>query len=170
MEDFSYLIDVQDLDSQGRAVAFGADDAQRRALAAALGLEALKKLEIRAQLSRRDDEAVIAKGTIDAEVVQSCVVTLEPVESVIEEAFEVCFVPRSASVSGGDEEVEVDPDAVDYELFDGVSIDLARTAVEYLALAIDPYPRRDGATFEQKSTDIADSSPFAALAKLRNNL
>lgn len=169
MYELGYPIDVDDLDVQGREVGFALDKAQRDALAASLGLLSLDRLEVTAQIRRREDESVIANGSFRAAVVQRCVVTLDPVESVLEEPFEVRYVPPVAQPSAL-KEVEIGTEDEDIEPFDGSAIDLGRTVAEYLALAIDPYPRRKGAEFRLQSGDSGDSSPFAALAKLRNNL
>lgn len=169
MQEFGYLIDVDEIDAEGQTVAFSLDDVQRAQLAARLGLQSLQRLDVAAQVRRRDDGTVIARGTIRATVVQSCVVTLDPVEAAIEEPFEVCYVP-AGNGEGPEREIEIGADDDDIETFDGSTIDLGRTAVEYLALAIDPYPRRQGAEFSPETSENGDSSPFAVLAKLRNNL
>ena len=45
-------------------------------------------------------------------------------------------------------------------------IDLGALASEFLALALDPYPRKPGVEFEAPAVDDADESPFDALAEL----
>ena len=69
---------------------------------------------------------------------------------------------------------EEDPDAEDIPeppdpIFNG-QIDLGVLASEQLALALDPYPRKEGVEFAAdlvQVDDIAEVSPFAALAKLK---
>jgi hypothetical protein len=48
----------------------------------------------------------------------------------------------------------------------GGRIDLGALATEFLMLAIDPYPRKPGATFEAPAADPG-GHPFAALAALK---
>jgi hypothetical protein len=45
-------------------------------------------------------------------------------------------------------------------------IDLGALTAEFLALGLDPYPRKPGVDFDYKGDDKPDS-PFAALAKLK---
>ena len=52
------------------------------------------------------------------------------------------------------------------EVLEGDSIDLAAYLYEYLALAIDPFPRKPGAVFEYKSP-VQESSPFDVLSRLK---
>ena len=47
------------------------------------------------------------------------------------------------------------------------AIDLGGITLEFLALALDPYPRKPGASFESSAGDTGIESPFAALAKLK---
>jgi hypothetical protein len=51
----------------------------------------------------------------------------------------------------------------------GNSIDLGALTVEFLALGLDPYPRKPGASFDYADPKDEDSSPFAALARLKGD-
>ena len=89
------------------------------------------------------------RGRLHAEIVQTCVITLEPVENTVEESFEILFKPRSAD-TGPDAaalEGEADPMAAAQPL-DGDSVDIAEVVAGELAIAIDPYPRKTGASLE----------------------
>ena len=170
MQEFTYRIETQNLDDAGIEVAFSADAPDRAALARRLGILALDRFDVAARLRRRDDGSIAVTGTLRAEVVQACVVTLDPVESAIEETFELRYVPAADLKQEARREVEVEPGDDDIEPFDGTSVDLGATAAEYLALAIDPYPRKLGAEFAEESRSEANAGPFAELAKLRNNI
>ena len=45
-------------------------------------------------------------------------------------------------------------------------IDLGALAAEFLALGLDPYPRKPGAEFAPPAADEPPDSPFDALAKI----
>ncbi len=65
-------------------------------------------------------------------------------------------------------EMVLDPDGPDLpETFTGDTIDAGDIVAEFAALAIDPYPRKPGAEFQDhiESTDATDKkpSPFAVL-------
>jgi len=168
MQEFHYPIEVENLDDAGTAVSFAADEAARAGLAAQLGLEALDQFEVEAQVLPKTDGSVAVAGTIRAALVQRCVVSLERVESAIEEPFAVLYV--LAEAADGQTDVEVEPSDEDVEAYDGATIDLGATAREYLALAIDPYPRKLGVEYQADGTATTADSPFAVLAKLRNNV
>ena len=77
-------------------------------------------------------------------MVQSCVVTLDPVTTRIDQPVRRTFLPETAARGP---EIVVDPEEDDEiePLTD--RIDLGRVAVEALALALPAYPRKPGATF-----------------------
>ncbi len=168
MLEFHYLVDADELDENETQVSFVADDEARDGLAKQLGLVALEQFDVTASLRKRSDGVVVAVGTIHAAVVQRCVATLELLESAIEEPFEVLFAPQQVGTEAG--EVNIEPGGDDIEPFSGGRIDLGATAREYLALAIDPYPRKVGAEFHRETLGEETESPFAVLAKLRSNL
>jgi len=166
---FSRPVRVRDLPAAGTTVTLSASAEERAAIAAELGLLGLDALS--ADLAVRPiRHGARVTGTMKAEAVQACVVTLEPVPEAVAEEIDVAFVkpderPRPA-------EIDVDPVAADPpDPFDGESIDLGALVVEHLVLGLDPYPRRPGAVFEA-GDDAAGGgddrpSPFATLAKLK---
>jgi hypothetical protein len=101
-------------------------------------------------------------------VTQNCVVTLDPVESEIDEAVDLVFAPPAvAAVEDGAAIHEVDAEDPPEALRDG-TVDLGALATEFLILGIDPYPRKPGAVFEAPAqADDPVSHPFAALAALK---
>ena len=129
-------------------------------------------LEADLQVARWKKDGVKIKGEVRAKIVQACVVTLEPVESLIEEPVEAIFVPegsRLARIAANDSgEMVLDPDGPDIpDVFTGDTIDAGGVVAEHVAMAIDPYPRKQGASFGERieSTDKDDArpNPFAAL-------
>jgi uncharacterized metal-binding protein YceD (DUF177 family) len=137
-----------------------ANEAEREAVARRMGLVALPLLTCAFVLSRGQGTTVQAQGSLRARVVQSCVVTLEPFEAELEEAFAVRFVPEAALTDA----VEIeDEDEIPYA---GGTIDLGEATSEQLALALDPFPRKPGAAFSDDEAD-APSGPFASLAGRR---
>jgi len=109
--------------------------------------------------SKRSGE-IIARGHLRARVQRECVVSLELFVEEIDEQFHVRFVPE-----GDESEEDSDPESLDEIPYAGTVIDLGEAAVEQLALALDPYPRKPGAVLPAELSDEA-SGPFAALAKL----
>jgi hypothetical protein len=97
------------------------------------------------------------------------VVTLEPIDSEISEPVDVMYAPAGPSTIEDDkgeaviEFSQADPP----ETMIGGEIDLGAIATEFLLLAIDPYPRKEGAVFEPRIAGDVDANPFAALAALK---
>ncbi len=104
---------------------------------------------------------VHVSGRIDATVSQICVVTLDPFDSDIQENVDVEFAaPGAASELRGEDP----PD----EIVDGM-VDLGALTAEFLALGLDPYPRKPGVDFTFEAADDRPDSPFAALGTLKRN-
>lgn len=160
---------VARLPARGAEVTVEATPAERGALARDFGLPGIESLTAHLRVAETRG-GVVVTGSVEADVVQTCVVTLEDFASTLREEVEVEFRHPAAVRPGKptEEEVEADLDAPD-ELVDD-RIDLGAITAEFLALGLDPYPRKPEVAFsdvEGASADEADT-PFAALAKLRN--
>jgi uncharacterized metal-binding protein YceD (DUF177 family) len=111
-------------------------------------------------------------GQVRARVGQTCVVTLDPIESDIDEAIDLVFappeqVPQMAALV--DEAEHSDGETPDPpEPIENGIIDLGKVATDALYLALDPYPRKPDAVFEPlvEAADPEDH-PFAALEALK---
>ncbi|MGV6819810.1 MAG: YceD family protein [Parvularcula sp.] len=162
--DFSEAMDVTGLDREGRAFSLKAAGEDLAALAEFLGAVAVKKLMAQGQVSRHGD-LVRVSGTVDADLVRQCVATLEPVEELIKEPFEVTYStapPRPESR----EELEADLDAP--EPLDGPILDLAHTAIEQVVLAMSPHPRQKGVDAIADPGAGVTISPFDVLKGLKD--
>jgi uncharacterized metal-binding protein YceD (DUF177 family) len=157
-----------DIPDRGLARVRSASEAERGEIARALKLASLDKLVANYRITSISGGGWRLAGHLEADVVQSCIVSLEPVPAHIEEAFDVEFWQEApASDSGGDLSVLQGPDM---EPFDGHDIAVGRIVFETLAAALDPYPRKDNASFNWAEPDNPDekkTSPFAVLAKLK---
>jgi uncharacterized metal-binding protein YceD (DUF177 family) len=160
---------LDNVPESGKHVDLSADDGVRAELAKRAGLTALPQLTAQFDLSRRGPDSLRVSGAVSATVGQTCVVTLEPMQSEIHESIDLLFtrqdaVPEHAADAAGD--IEIVEDAPE-PLVDGV-VDLGALASEFFLLAIDPYPRKPGAVFDPPPTAADPSAhPFAALAGLK---
>ena len=111
-------------------------------------------------------------GRLRAEVSQACVVTLEPVDSTIEEAFEAVFWPQADMPPPDSGELAID-DGPEREAIVAGQIAVGRVVFESLAAAIDPFPRKPGVVLDWQDPTSAvapadkPASPFAVLANLK---
>lgn len=170
--EFSRPLAVDSVPPEGRSVQLLASPGERRLLAERLELIDLPRLEgeVRVQPVEGTD-AIHVAGHLSADVVQSCVVTLDPVPAQVEADFDRLFsrdVPAEA-----DGEVEVDPEGEAPEPLVSGTLDLGEILAQELSLAMDPYPRVADA--DQKLSELGGEeadrqrSPFAALDALRRH-
>jgi hypothetical protein len=110
-------------------------------------------------------------GMLRAEIEQSCVVTLEPVASVVEERFDVTFWPEAEmpAPAGGALDMDEEPDP---EPMLGGQIGVGRVVFECLAAAVDPFPRQPDAALDVAAAPPEGAagraqSPFAVLANVK---
>ena len=167
---WSAVVRLDEVGETGRHVELEANEATRAALARPAGVDAVERLVARLDLTRRGRDGLHVSGRVSATVRQTCVVTLAPLVNEIDEAIDVDFVParKTKDADAGEGEVVLTQAAEEREpLLDG-SVDLGVLATEYLILGVDPYPRKQGATFEapQPASDPA-GHPFAGLAALQ---
>lgn len=144
------------------------EEAER--LARLMGARGVRKLRFAGRLTALGGGWELT-GTLGATVIQTCVVTLDPVTSRVDQPVRRLFLPmaapRGVDFAIGDEEDE------DIEPL-GDRIDLGLVAIEALALALPPYPRKEGAalasSFPGGAEETETVKPFAALAALRDKL
>ena len=165
--EFSRLIPIDAIGTDGdtrRAIA--ATSKECAALAVRLGLEGLQGFRAELTIDRMPAGEIWVHGRVCADVVQTCVVTLEPAPGRFDDSFEVRFTTREEPevqdlVIGPDEEFPPEPLA-------GDALDIGELSVQQLALALDPYPRRPDAQIPRELLrDPSRDGPFAALAQLR---
>lgn len=137
---------------------------ERARLAADFGLAAIHALEGRFRVSGVGERVRVA-GKVSARIEQVCVVTLDRFETEVEEDVELQFEPTRPGRPASGLEVEIDDGAP--EELTGDRIDLGAIMAEFLALGLDPYPRKPGASFEAPREGGAAESPFARLGQLR---
>lgn len=172
--EFSRLVSADQIGPQETEREIVANAAERARLAERFGLVALDGLTAVLHLRRSRSGLLYLRGRIEADVVQPCVVTLEPVRSQVAESFAVTFGTSRRSTAN-DVVIAVDEQDPPEELIDG-RIDLGEAVVQQLAVALDPYPRAPEAdgVFEpadRARTGEADaaSGPFAALGNWRKD-
>lgn len=167
-------IQVADVPPTGKHVKLEPSEAERRALAKYLGIVAVDALSCNFEVHHWGRDGLVVHGRLDADVVQTCIVSLEPVPEHVSDDFEVRFTAHETPATGRtgkaaeddeDEGVPVDIDAPD--VLDDGGVDLGVIATEYLALGLNPYPRKDGAAFSDHVEEAqGENRPFAGLDKL----
>ncbi|WP_230531924.1 YceD family protein [Microvirga roseola] len=156
-------VDVMNIPPQGTEAHVVATEEERAALARDFGLPGIQALSGDFKLTS-SAKGIHVKGTVKASVTQTCVVTLEQFDSDIEEEVEVDFAESSGMPPEPPTEMhEYEPPD---EIVNG-QIDLGALTSEFLALGLDPYPRKPGVDFSYRDPADEKDSPFAALNRLK---
>jgi hypothetical protein len=165
------VVNVAQIPKSGLHRDIEADAAARAAMAEMAGLRDISVARASFDLSLESDGRVHVAGRLTARIGQTCVVTLDPIESDIDEDIDLVFAPADEveqlidDLDEGAEEGDM-PEPPE-PIVNGM-IDLGRLANDVLFLAVDPYPRKEGAVFEAPvlAADPEDH-PFAALKTLK---
>lgn len=139
-----------------------ADAAEREALARRFGLLALDRLTATVELARRGSDMILLRAAFEAEFVQECVVTLDPVPGAAAEAFELLYGPPEVEESAAG----TVSDAVAFEPLLGDAIDIGEAVAQEFSLALPPFPRSPAADDAETAAADDDAGPFAALSQL----
>ncbi len=169
--EFSHPVPVASLEA-GDAVSDAADAATLVALARRFDVPAVRALSFTARAAPWGPGGWRVSGVVDAAFTQTCVVTLEPVDTALTESFERFFAPP-ARMAEAEALFHADAEEAPEPLAE--AIDFGEIAAETAALALDPYPRKAGVDFGGALTappGVApmtdeDARPFAGLAALR---
>ncbi|WP_296430346.1 DUF177 domain-containing protein [Yoonia sp.] len=160
----------------GRATPFSLlpNAPERKAIADALGIVAIKKLKFEGTLTPQGRSDWTLQAKLGATVVQDCVVTLDPVTTRIDEEIARAYMAEIPEIDAAELEMSQD-DAIDPL---PETLDLAQVMIEALSLALPSYPRSAGADLGKiavTAPGIApmsddDAKPFAGLGALRESL
>ncbi len=184
--EWSHLVNADHVDSKPMALEIAPDEDERRALAVRFAIDGLNSLSASGELSQRN-MAVHVRGRFKATITQSCVVTLDPIVTEIDEEFEGWFsdadqvasiakARREKALKNGHGELPILEENEDPEpIIDG-KIDVGELVSQHLSLAINPYPQSEGADYPHKDDGTVDEeadlrkNPFAALKDWKDKL
>lgn len=158
---------VSEIGEAGLDVKREATAEERQALATQLDILGCNRLVARYRILAAPDGRFKVEGMLEAELVQACVVTLDPVTQRMSEPIRIEFRPKTQIEPEEESEHQVFvPD--DPEPIENNRLGIGRVICEIAASALDPYPRAADAALEpgEGKAAPADSkaNPFAALA------
>ncbi|WID96358.1 DUF177 domain-containing protein [Bosea vestrisii] len=170
---FSHPLRVETITLRPVAVDLAAEQGELAAVASFLGVASAEALKASYSLSR-NGERVKLEGMIKASLHQNCVVTVDPFPVELNVPVKLDFAPEAeiAAMARPSEDDEIDIEVLMNEedppepIIDG-TIDLGLVTLEFLALALDPYPRKPGVAFSEPAPETPAESPFAALLQLK---
>jgi len=180
--EFSRIVNTDEQVGKKNKIEIEANEKECAALAERFELIAINSLKATLTITTAGNGEVTLRGPMHADIIQRCVATLEPVPEIVEDEVEVLFSPHIS-----EDDLPSNPDDLDdlseeelmalldqpEPLVDG-KIDVGEVVSQFLAVAMDPYPRKDGAKVADvvKSEDDEEErpNPFAKLASLKEQL
>ena len=185
--EWSHFIDADEVTEKVTRVSITPDKEERKDLVRRLGVLENDSLKAELELQREQGGMVVhIKGNVQAILQQACVVTLDPIETKVNESFEAWFADAEQAVALAkvkhDKQVKANgetPILEEYEdpepIVEG-RIDLGELVTQYLVLGINPYPHAEGVHYEygddepQKVPEAFKNNPFAALKDWKSKL
>ena len=175
---FELMVNVRTLPKKGQMVLHAAKPSECARIAEQFELVSVESFNGECLLTPWKRDGVKLSGIVKANFKQSCAITMEPLDITLEEPVEIIFVPDGSKLSrprtNDEGEIIFDPEGDDLpETFVGDSIDIASVWLEFMALGIDPFARKEGAVFQTEEDGNSDAvsvdSPFAALSSLKKH-
>lgn len=170
-------IRVDEIKLRGSHISVRAEAAELAGIARMLDLPSVESLEARYVLMR-SGQKVKLEGEMTAQLHQTCAVTLDAFPVTLTVPLKLDFAPEEpanprrkgpeAEAGAIELEVRLNDEDPPEPIVDGV-IDLGAVTLEFLALGLDPYPRKPGASFAESAPEAPPESPFAALARLKQS-
>jgi uncharacterized metal-binding protein YceD (DUF177 family) len=171
--EFSRPVNVAKLGGKLPSYRIEASDAERAALALRFNLISLDRLVAEITLRREPKGAVRLDGRLEADLVQHCVATLEPVPEEVVDEFVLIYRPDLDEAAADRLALENPEDEIVEPLI-GESIDIGEAVAQQLAVVMEPFPRAaDAVALLPEDEDIDDisadrPSPFDLLAKFKS--
>lgn len=171
-KEFSRIVAVERINNTSAEYNIEANQQEKEALSVRFSLVAINSLKANFIISRAEErDGYLIKGTVFADVVQSCIVTLADVPARLDFLIEVIACKQRA-IQNTTADHLLDLEEEDIEFIDeNGCIDIGEIAAQYLSLNLDPYPRASGvpaARSNEPSDEPDTKNPFLVLQKLKN--
>jgi uncharacterized metal-binding protein YceD (DUF177 family) len=157
--EFSRIVPLVQLGAEPFRQEIAASEAEREALARRFDLLALDRLAAEIELVRQGADSILLRASFEAAFVQSCVLSLDPVNGAMAANFTLRYGPPET------ENPESAEDETAFEPLVGDVIDIGEAVAQEFSLALPTFPRSPGAVLEIDETP-PDGGPFAALSRL----
>ncbi|GAK33363.1 hypothetical protein JCM17846_22810 [Iodidimonas nitroreducens] len=169
---FHHIISRDSLDKEPLFLDLKADEAIREALSQRFELPAINALEGDVEINAIEGGMKLS-GQLRADLVQQCVLTLQPIVVRLDEPFAIYYLADDLPEEDGEAIVDAEHEDV-VALIDG-KVDVGEALAQTLSLALDPFPRAEDAVLPQgvisedelKISHRRDN-PFSILEKLRD--
>ena len=166
---FSHRIAVATLPASGDVLKLALTAQDREAIARAYDLPSIESFVIDGRVTPDGRGGATMRGSFSAAFHQLCVVSLEPFPVKLQDKLSIAYATGTSMRLSDGEEILIEPTGDDPpEPVEAGMIDIGAVVCEFFALALDPYPRKPGASFTAPAPALP-ISPFAALGALKTN-
>ncbi|MEQ8285339.1 YceD family protein [Thalassospira sp.] len=181
--EFSRIVKTDEQVSRKERLTIEASEKERAALAKRFELVSIDSLKAELTIKISSNGEVTVHGPMSAQITQNCVTTLAPVPEAVEDTVDVLFSPHVS-----EDDLPSNPDDLENlseeelmallnqpePLVDN-KIDVGEVVAQFLAVAMDPYPRQEGAelpklVMAEEEAEEERPNPFAQLAGLKEQL
>ena len=169
----SHPVPVMSLPAHGRNIEFEASNEELLAIAKTCNLVSVENFAAQFHVTKGKGSLIEVQGSLNADVVQTCGVTLEPVQEHVGADISLTYTLDSESQNLDAVEFDFMEDDPPEPVIEG-HIDFGTVALEHFVLHLNPYPRKPEAHFSaetqakgEKTPDSAASGPFSALSVLK---
>lgn len=153
--EWSVLVDLQEVTANAKKMRISAAEDERKALCKRLDLAVISSLSADVTLHREKGNVIHVNGLMKANVTQHCVVTMDPVQTQIEQTFEGWYADQDRIVMLAkarherlgrlaNSEIPILDEKEDPEPLTNGMIDIGELVVQSLSLELDRFPRRRG--------------------------
>jgi uncharacterized metal-binding protein YceD (DUF177 family) len=166
----SHRLLVDSVPRMGQHVVLKVSDTILEKIAEELDLPSVKRMEANFLIVPSRSGITRITGEVKASVEQVCVVSMEAFPFEIQERVDLRYMDADKLERPVKAEVErsLDDEDPPEPIYDGV-IDLGALAVEFIALALEPFPRKSGVELPVQTDSGRLESPFAVLAALKKS-
>jgi uncharacterized metal-binding protein YceD (DUF177 family) len=187
--EWSFLIDVDDVRAGEKSWVISPNAQQRTDLAARLEVVSIEDIKADVTVEQDGPHLFYVQGSFTAKITQECVITLEPIVCVIEDQFEAWFSEQEklAHFKKAQQDARIKKENIELPILDEKDdpepvihgkIDIGEVVTQFVSLAINPYPQKEGAQLPESvrfgggdekvvSDKLERPNPFAALKNWR---
>ena len=186
--EWSHIVRADHVPDKGRHVKIKANPDECAAMAERLGVDSVERAQAEMLLKLQNGGHILhVSGRFQADVTQSCVASNKPVPAHLEEDFEAWYadhdkaipfqrVKHDVQLKTDGEEVQMLEEHEDPEPMVDGQVDVGDLVVQYMCLAVNPYPRHPShkedeaapsQTLKQAEGRNLRPNPFAALKNWR---
>jgi uncharacterized metal-binding protein YceD (DUF177 family) len=163
--EFSRLVPLVRLGPEPFRQRIEATPDEREQLCRRFELLSLDRLAAAVELHRESGGIIRMEAAFEAEFVQICAVTLDPVPGEISDRFALIYGPPQEP----EQEITLTGDEPAFEPLSGDTIDIGEAVAQELSLALPVFPRHTDAALDEAATAAPLEGPLASLARLRKS-